>query len=158
MYNDALIIFLDRTSYALISPPLSLQTLSLRASYEGGVNIAVANCPTEELIGSFEEWNHEDTGPGKTSSISPTPTPVDRETLRCIARRTRGAKVTDATCVKYTIGCTYHSCMGKCAARTAKTSCEKNCRKDCMSSCGSRATNSGCKTECNADELLVDEW
>ena len=103
------LLFPSTVTCILISPPLTMQTQHLRASYEGGVNLAVANCPTEErIIGSFEGWKHEDTGPGKTASVPPTPTPVDRETLGCITRCTCGAKVTNVTCAKYTIGCMYH--------------------------------------------------
>jgi hypothetical protein len=147
---------------------LSSQTPYLRASIEDGVNLANAWCLAEEgPVGIYEDpWGHEHIGPGKTSTIAPSPTPMDRKVIFCIFDRSdaayaRGENVTDATCEKYKIGCTYQNCLDGCtAADTTDTRCQTNCHRDCMSSCQSRRMNNGCMAECDdpADDSIVDEW
>jgi hypothetical protein len=117
----------------------------------------------EGRVDIYDAWGHEHTGPGKFSTLAPTPTPMDREVIFCIFDRSdeanaRGEDVIDSTCEKYKIGCTYENCLGGCT--TTDFRCRSNCRQDCTSSCRSRRMNNGCLEECRdpADDSLVDEW
>ncbi|KAL3806664.1 hypothetical protein ACHAXA_008727 [Cyclostephanos tholiformis] len=139
----------------------SRMTPHLRASNGGGIYLANAWCLAGDgRIGSREDpWGHEHVGPGKYFTLAPSPTPMDRDVILCIFDRSEAANaggedVTDASCEKYKIGCTYLSCLDGCD----DSSCHTNCLRDCESSCASRGMNDGCMAECGnaADDAIVE--